>query len=47
MPVAAEPPTVQFEAVPVEKARRLGHGPRLEPRLYATLRQKIQCAQEH
>jgi hypothetical protein len=42
MPRAAEQSTVQFEDVPLEEARRMGRGPRLEPGLYETLRQKIQ-----
>ena len=31
-----------FEDIPLEDARRMGRGPRMEPRLYDTLRQKIQ-----
>jgi hypothetical protein len=39
----AEPlPPIQFEDVPLDQARRLGRGPRMEPMLYETLRQKIQ-----
>jgi hypothetical protein len=33
---------VQFEDVPLEEARRMGRGPRMEPMLYETLRQRIQ-----
>jgi hypothetical protein len=33
---------LQFEDVPLEEARRLGRGPRMEPMLSDTLRQKIQ-----
>jgi hypothetical protein len=33
---------LQFEDVPLEEARRMGRGPRMEPMLYDTLRQKIQ-----
>jgi hypothetical protein len=33
---------LQFEDVPLEEARRMGRGPRMEPLLYETLRQKIQ-----
>jgi hypothetical protein len=32
----------QFDDVPLEEARRMGRGPRMEPMLYDTLRQKIQ-----
>jgi hypothetical protein len=33
---------LQFEDVPLEEARRMGRGPRMEPMLYDTLRHKIQ-----
>jgi hypothetical protein len=33
---------IEFEDVPLEDARRMGRGPRMEPMLYDTLRQKIQ-----
>jgi hypothetical protein len=33
----------QFEDVPIHEARRMGRGPRMEPMLYDTLRQKIQA----
>jgi hypothetical protein len=32
----------QFEDVPLDEARRMGRGPRMEPMLYDTLRQRIQ-----
>jgi hypothetical protein len=32
----------QLEDVPLDEARRLGRGPRMEPMLYETLRTKIQ-----
>jgi hypothetical protein len=31
-----------FEDIPVDEARRMGRGPRMEPMLYDTLRHKIQ-----
>src|SRR5215218_8305443 len=34
---------IEFEDVPLEEARRMGRGPRMEPMLYDTLRQKIQA----
>jgi hypothetical protein len=40
--MAQEPSSIQFEDVPLEEARRMGRGPRMEPMLYDTLRQKIQ-----
>jgi hypothetical protein len=33
----------QFDDIPLEEARRMGRGPRMEPMLYDTLRQKIQA----
>jgi hypothetical protein len=41
--MADELPTFQFEDVPLDEARRMGRGPRIEPMLYDTLRQKIQA----
>jgi hypothetical protein len=41
--MADELPTFQFEDVPLDEARRMGRGPRMEPMLYDTLRQKIQA----
>jgi hypothetical protein len=35
-------PPFQFEDIPLEDARRMGRGPRMEPMLYDTIRQKIQ-----
>lgn len=33
---------IHFEDVPLDEARQIGRGPRMEPQLYDTLRQKIQ-----
>jgi hypothetical protein len=41
--MAEQPPSFQFEDVPLDEARRMGRGPRMEPMLYDTLRQKIQA----
>jgi hypothetical protein len=38
----AEHTAIQFEDVPMEEARRMGRGPRMEPMLYDTLRKKIE-----
>ncbi len=35
--------SIAFEDVPLEEARRMGRGPRMEPLLYDTLRQKLQA----
>jgi hypothetical protein len=40
--MAEQPPNFQFEDVPLDEARRMGRGPRMEPMLYDTLRHKIQ-----
>ena len=40
--MAEEPPGIKFEDVPLEQARHMGRGPRMEPMLYETLRTKIQ-----
>ena len=40
--MADERPDIAFEDIPLEEARRMGRGPRMEPMLYDTLRQKIQ-----
>ena len=34
---------MEFEDIPLEEARLMGRGPRMEPLLYDTLRQKIQA----
>jgi hypothetical protein len=39
--MAEQPPNFQFEDVPLDEARRMGRGPRMEPMLYDTLHHKI------
>jgi hypothetical protein len=39
--MADQSSSFQFEDVPLDEARRMGRGPRMEPMLYDTLRQKI------
>jgi len=41
-PMADELPTFQFEDVPLDEARRMSRGPRMNPELYNALKQKIQ-----
>jgi hypothetical protein len=42
--MAQYPSPIQFEDMPLDEARRMGRGgPRMEPMLYETLRQKIQA----
>jgi hypothetical protein len=32
---------IQFEDIPIDEARRMGRGPRIDPQLYAELRKRI------
>jgi hypothetical protein len=41
MPDQPSPP--EFEDIPLDQARLMGRGPRMEPLLYDTLKQKIQA----
>ena len=41
--MAQQPPTFEFEGIPLEDARRMGRGPRMEHMLYDTLTKKIQA----
>jgi precorrin-4 methylase len=38
--------SIHFEDVPLDEARQIGRGPRMEPQLYDTIRQKIQSLGE-
>src|SRR4029434_8534348 len=40
--MADQPSSFQFEDVPLDEARRMSRGPRMEPMLYDTLRHKLQ-----
>jgi len=40
--MAEQPPNFQFEDVPLEEARRITRGPRMDPRLSHALKDKIQ-----
>jgi hypothetical protein len=40
--MAQEPASIQFEDIPLEEARQMGRGPRMDPELYHALVQKIQ-----
>ncbi len=39
--MAQQSPPIQFEDIPIEEARRMGRGPRMDPQLYQELRSKI------
>ena len=40
--MAKPPPPIQFEDVPLDEARRLSRGPRMDPQLYHALKENIQ-----
>jgi hypothetical protein len=44
--MAEQPSPIQFEDVPLEEARRLGRGPRMDLQLYQELRMRIQPLSE-
>jgi hypothetical protein len=39
--MAQQDPSIQFDDIPIDDARKMGRGPRMEPMLYETLRKKI------
>jgi hypothetical protein len=39
--MAEQSPSIQFEDVPLDEARRMGRGPRMDPELYHTLKERI------
>jgi hypothetical protein len=39
--MAQQSPTIEFEDIPLDEARRMTRGPRMAPRLYQALRDKI------
>ena len=41
--MAERPPAIQFEDVPLDEARRMGRGPRMDAELYHALKEKIQA----
>jgi hypothetical protein len=41
--VAQHPPSIHFEDIPLDQARRMGRGPRMDPELYQQLRERIQA----
>jgi precorrin-4 methylase len=40
--MAQRRPTITFDDIPLEQARQMGRGPRMDPELYNALKQKIQ-----
>jgi hypothetical protein len=41
--MAQRPPTIEFEDVPLDEARRMSRGPRMDAELYEALKEKIQA----
>jgi hypothetical protein len=41
--MAEQSPPIHFEDIPLEEARRLGRGPRMDPALYQAFKEKIQA----
>jgi hypothetical protein len=41
--MAEHPPPIQFEDVPLDEARRMGRGPRMDPGLYLELTTRIRA----
>jgi hypothetical protein len=39
--MAELPTSIQFEDIPIEEARRMGRGPRMDPQLYQELKKRI------
>jgi hypothetical protein len=37
-----QPPMIEFEDIPLDEARRMSRGPRMDPELYRALRENIQ-----
>ena len=40
--MAQQPPAIDFEDIPLEQARTMGRGPRMDPALYQELRARMQ-----
>jgi hypothetical protein len=40
--MAQEPPAIHFEDIPIDEARTMGRGPRMDPELYHAFKEKIQ-----
>jgi hypothetical protein len=41
--MAQQPPPIHFEDIPLDEARRIGRGPRMDPVLYQAFKEKIQA----
>jgi hypothetical protein len=40
--MAQQPSPIHFEDIPIDEARRIGRGPRMDPELYQAFKEKIQ-----
>jgi hypothetical protein len=45
--MADHSPPIQFEDVPLDEARRMGRGPRMDPQLYDELKTRIPALSSH
>jgi hypothetical protein len=45
--MAEQPSPFQFDDIPLDEARRMGRGPRMDPQLYQELRTRIQSLSDH
>jgi hypothetical protein len=45
--MAEQPPPFQFDDIPLDEARRMGRGPRMDPQLYRELRTRISSLSDH
>jgi hypothetical protein len=45
--MAEQAPSMQFEDVPREEARRMGRGPRMDPQLYSELKTRLPALSSH
>jgi hypothetical protein len=45
--MAEQLPPFQFDDIPIDEARHMGRGPRMDPQLYQALRTRISSLSEH
>lgn len=45
--MAQETAPIRFEGIPLEEARRMGRGPRVDPELYQALTEELQTLGDH
>jgi hypothetical protein len=45
--MADQSPTIEFEDIPIDEARRMGRGPRMDPQLYQELKTRLPALSSH